>query len=866
MYASRTTCSRCASQLRSAQATRLGGGAAWFASLTDAADSSHQAVGTAQGNEKANSRSGSKEGGGKANLKQFPQKPGSFSRKKPSRSSEESAVALFNDVVKPASRGKSATALQQQSSPLGELEIAAKMKYLAQRNINANEKFNIFKTDIWPHLKELRGQMPKHLFISTTQFLSKTCDEFAEHGCNGSAVEMLQMLSSVGKLDLDLRNQLVLNICHTLAQEKNTSRGRVALVRELIDLWKHISQLRRKSQEGAALQFAMSSVDEVLRDIGRSGNADGQRSFGMAPESRALAAIFLQFRPEQARDLLPGLLATVAVLSDPRLTRPNMQTPMAPLLNLVAAALGKQMATDAYVSTVFDERIRFHPSKISELKSYVINQWPTAITMLSKEDAPWRRGLSSPGQPSSSNSRSSAILHKQLIKAYHARNTGAIVSMWQDLKTRLEQQPGLARQMRDETEFLDYWIFVWCAVRRPGKVQETLDLMQQLQVHPSVKTYTAMMHGWKMCKDVERIEALWDKMVSSGVKLDVVIWTERISGLIEAGKPQVGIQALAQMLGLWKQAVQKGTQSTAVQPTIEVVNAAFKGLIRLDRKAAYDVLEWAGREEIEPNIRTYNILLRESFRGDMPEDVQDLLKAMKKQGIDPDAATFTIILEEVLGTMSNASAAEQVQAVQQVFADIEAAGLRPNAETYGKMLYAVSSLANGADEAIVAVQQHMQDNDVSATPHIVTILIERALSRDPPDITAVTNLLRDHNLTHVGQGDQTLWERVMSAHAITGGTAQAMAVFNDLARAGRPVTSLPCLTDLLKALLAAGQMEDARNVVGVVLGYKTKAREEPRDERYWRHHFWYLAKENGLLDGGDVPSKLQNRAKGWMDE
>ncbi|RFU75625.1 glutathione s-transferase [Trichoderma arundinaceum] len=845
----------CASQIRSAQ-TRYLGGAALFASLSDAAGPSNATSSVASGGPAAHNkaeetagRQSQTHGSGtpKRGQRRIFHGGSSFSKKKPLRASEDSAIALFKDVVSPEAK-----AAASESPPLGELDIAAKIKDLSVKKMDVLKRLQIFRESIWPHLKEFRGQMPKHLLISSTQFLEKACDEIAEHGYTGHSVELSRLCSGLGKSDLDIRNQLVLNICHALLSEKRDSAGRALLIKELTGLWQHISQLRRRSQEHELLKFAFPSIQDVRRDI-----AEGKAIKNhIHPTTRSLAALFLQFSPDQARDIMPGLLATIAVLSDPRFVRTGTHMAMAPLLHLVAAALGgKDAATESYVSGIFDDRVRFPSTKLSEIQSYVVQQWPQAIEMLHKENAPWRSGSSS----------IFTSLHKQLQRAYSARDTGSVYSIWQDLKSRLEQKPGLAKQLRNNADFLDFLIFVWCAFRRPRHLQETFDLMKRLQIHPTVKTYTGMMHGWKFCKDTDRIEALWQKLAGSGMKLDSVIWTERISSLIEAGKPQAGIEALAEMLAQWKNAVQKNAPHTAVQPTIEAVNAAFKGLIQVDRKAAFDVLSWAGREQIEPNIRTYNILIRQSFRDDSPDEVQNLLKVMYQHNIEPDSATFTIILEEVIGRMGNASAADQVEAVQAVFEDIKIAGLRPNLETYGKMLYAVSSLANGTDEAIAAVLKHMREDDFKVTPHMVTILIERALSRDPPDMTAIDALLLEHGFSHVGEGDQTLWERVMSANAITGNTDRAMTVFNDLQKAGRPVTSLPCLTDLLWALLASEKRDEARRVVDVVLEYKTKDWDwegESKDERYWRHHFWFLAEERGLLEGKEVPDVLRASLRG----
>lgn len=860
MHASRSICSRCASQIHSLQTRRLGG-AALFASLSDAAglsnaasnSSSNAASGRSATHDKHEEASRQKprsydHGTSKRNPRRIFHGDSGFAKKGPLRASEDSAIALFKDVVNPET--KTAT---PPSSPLGELEVAAKIKELSNKKIDALEKLKIFKDNISPHLKGYYGQMPKHLLLCATQFLEKSCDEIAERGYTGHSIELSRLYSNIGKTDLDIRNQLVLNLCYAIIFQKRDSADCVKLMNELVDLWKHISHLRRRSQEHEPLKFSFPLIRDVRRDI-----ADGKATkTHLHPTTRSLAALFLQFNPEQARDIIPGLLTTVAVLSDPRFVIPGMYKIMAPLLNLLALALGnKEGVPDSYVSGVFSDRIRFPATKLSEIQSYVVQQWPHAIEMLQKDDAPWRSADSSPIFNS---------LHKQLRQAYSARDNGAVYSIWQDLTSRLEQKPGLARQLRNNAEFLDFWVFVWCALRRPKHLQETFALMQRLQIYPTIKTYTGMMHGWKLCKDTDRIEALWTKLAGSGMKLDTVIWTEHISSLIEAGKPQAGLEALAEMLALWKAAVQNNASHTAAQPTIETVNAAFKGLIQADRKAAFDVLKWAGREQIEPNVRTYNIIIRQSFRDGSPDEVQNLLKVMSENNIEPDSATFTIILEEVIGGMGPAPAADQVEAVHLVFQDIAKAGLRPNQETYGKMLYAVSSLANGTDEAIDAVLKHMRQDDFKVTPHMVTILIERALNRDPPSMKDIDTLLLEHGFSHVGVGDQTLWERVMSANAITGNTDRAMAVFEDLQKAKRPVTSLPCLTDLLWALLASEKRDEARRVVDVVLEYKTKDRDwegESKDNRYWKHHFWFLAEERGLLEGREVPDVLRASLRG----
>ncbi|KAF7537545.1 hypothetical protein G7Z17_g12827 [Cylindrodendrum hubeiense] len=847
MYASRTICSRCSSQLRPIVAQRLGV-AARFATLNDSSNASqplptHSHESEAQ-RRPARSRPGPSNG--------------------PANGLQDPSFALFNDVVSPVANDSSSGDLAARPV-LGELEIVAKVDELMKKGLTLKDEYELFRKDIWPHIKEMRGEVPGPIYKAASLVLGKMRTQLAYvSDTSGISVELGEMYSILGKWDPSIRNDLVLNLCSVLIEVKNPSSRRSALMNELVTLWMHISQLKRSSEVLQEPRFALPSAQDVLKDLNRRQPKPGQELRPLTLD-RALESIFLVFPPAQAEALLPGLLATVAVLSDGRFSGPGLQTKAAPLLNLVRLVLTKVKNgfNEAEITEIFKLRSKYPMGKQQKLRAYVVRQLTNITKMLLYRSDQWQGGLDNTMDPEMAKAMSLTTFHRQLRIAYRARNTGAVFSIWQNLLSCLQDYPRLAQDIRDDPHFLDFWIFVWCGVRRANRLQDTMDLMKELEIEPTVKTYTAMLHGWKLCKDVGKIEALWGQLIQSGMKLDVIIWTERVAALIDGGRPQEGVDALIQMVAIWKQAVKDGHQSDAVEPTISVVNAAFSALLRHgDPQKANQVLAWAGREGFTPDVRTYNILIRESLRADDPEDAKDLLRSMKNQDIQPDSATFTILLEGVITRMGDeASPAEQVHAVDQVFADIEAANLKPNQETYGKMLYSVASLPNGSEEAIAAVQAHMRGKGITVTAHMVTILVERALSRDPPDIHAVRDLLREHKLKSVDQGDQTLWERVMSAFSVAGEPAEALAIFDDLANAGRPVTSLPCLLDLVRMLIEKEDRPAAERVVSVALAHKLKTKEE-FNARYWRHHFWYMAKENGLLKTAELPEEVIKHFRG----
>ncbi|KAM0545192.1 hypothetical protein ACHAPJ_011459 [Fusarium lateritium] len=831
MYASRTVCSRCSSQLRSASASakRLGA-AASYSTVADIPDLPKPAS-TSTSNEPTARHTGQRRG------------TDAFKQKK--SSDQDPALALFKEIVNPENAVANTKPAGAPIPILNELEIVARLKDIMARGFPPGEQYKIFQEEIWPSIQEFGGQIPKPIYMATTQLLRNQRDHMFQKGKHPGSLDLAEKYSALGVYDLSIRNDLILNICARTTQQKNPFYVRTELKEELIKMWMHVSQLKRPGEVNKELRFALPTVAEVIKDT-QNVKDDSPTS---SPASRALASIFLQLPPPQAREIIPSLLASLAVMSDRRFSGPAHRKLVAPLLFLVRSVLSKYKLTEADINIVFSQYSSISPLRLTKLKEYVANQWPLAMAMLTSESTPWAEALSHGKDPATKSNLN--LFHKQLRSAYRARNNGAIGSIWHNMVASLEENPDLKGQLADDREFLDFWVFVWCAVRRPARLQDTVNLMHSLGVEPTVRTYTAMMHGWKKCKDIARIEKLWSQLVQSGTKLDAVIWTERVSALIDLGQHQKGLQALGELVASWQEAVKKGTQAQAVEPTIEAVNAAFKGLLNADPKAAHQLLAWAGKQGLEPNTRTYNILVRETIRMGHSEEVHELLRSMEKQGIEPDSATFTILLEAVIGRMEEATAEEQVAAVHAVFSDIELAGLKPNLETYGKVLYALDGLPNCSDDVIAAVQKHMQSKGFGAvlTPHMITILIERALRRDPPDINKVRSLLKENNLTKVDSGDQTLWERVMTAHAISGGIQEAMTIFDDLAKSGRPVTSLSCLKELMQALLEHGDMESARRVVSIVLAHKLGDKENrvPKD-RYWRHHFWYLAQHNGLID------------------
>ncbi|KAL6850843.1 hypothetical protein ACO1O0_007969 [Amphichorda felina] len=856
MSASRALYSRGVCRLGSSL-TRRPGSAAFFASLAEAPPHTGAAGGGTRPT--TTDPTDQTERGLKGARRKADNKTGT--QRKPRRDDgDDDAMSIFHDVVnKSAPENKPG---QRKTSALGELEILADLKTLSRKQITAKQRFREFRKDVFPHIQKLKFRsngfyLPPHLYTMTTSFLGKLAEEMISENylANGNCLGLSRMYDALGITDLRIRAGLIMGLCVAIANEKHPVQ-RDKYIKNLVHMWITTSQMKRINQRG--LQFALPTQEKVLAIIdGPSATVslDSQEA-RWDPETNALSALFNQFQTAHGRYAIPGLLATLAAFSDPAVN-PKTLVDAAPLLELVRIALTRCNVDDAFIDRVFNkEDTRFHVRRLPQLAEMVKGRWNQIQQLLGQEDATWRQGLLAAPDRQTARTKTLTHFHKLLRSAHATDNKGVIISLWQDLRAAMRGSETLVAEMRSEPEFMDFWLFVCCASKLPEMLEEAQKVMEEIGLEPTIKTYTGMMHGWKLSRDANKITAMWDSLISSRVKLDTHAWTERISGLIELGNPQKGIETLAQMLTLWKEAVKRQHVGAAVRPTIEVVNAAFRPLIRIDKKAAYDVLEWAGREGIHPNVLTYNILLSECFRDQhSDEDVQNLLKTMQEQGIQPDAATFTIILEEALGNLVDASAQQQVEAIDHVIADIKAANLKPNRETYAKMLYAVASLPNGADDAVEAVLRHMRSaGHTQISPHMVLILINRVIDRGQRNPDTIHSLLERHGFTSVHAGDQRLWEQVMSAYANLGDTKRAMALYDELRREGRPLTRSSSLRDLLLTLIEQEDLETGKRIVKDALA---DLEGQSMSDRWWRHHFWHQAYKYGLLDWRLAPANLR---------
>ncbi len=453
--------------------------------------------------------------------------------------------------------------------------------------------------------------------------------------------------------------------------------------------------------------------------------------------------------------------------------------------------------------------------------------------------------------------RLSADVHRKLGEALKRRNVSAVNKVWlafwgEAATPDAEQVEALAKS----PDMFNYFIFAYTTMRQPQLAIDVWTKMESIGIQPTIKTWTSMLQGCGRANNVNGLEMVWSRLLASGTKLDAAIWTTRIHGLFACGKPVAAIRALNEMEQTWELREKPEFAAAAVQPTIEPVNAAIASLLRLNRDHdATQILAWASKHGIQPDIVTFNILFRPLIaRGDM-EGIENLFATMEKMEISADIATFTGLLEGIFSQLDALSPAQQVALVDRVLATAKASGVKINMQAYGKIFHIL--LRDGgtsADGPVKAVLGHIRRRGLEPSSQIYTMLAQHFFSRNPPDPDFVTDLIEKRRLHDDAGIDRIFWERVLKGYCHVGDLRRAMDVFDRIFTTGTTIT-FGTLFDLLRALVRAGDGASAARVVAAARNIGRPEDASPRTElaggpgkRYWRHRFWHLAHNQGLLE------------------
>lgn len=620
------------------------------------------------------------------------------------------------------------------------------------------------------------------------------------------------------------------------------------LLRDLIDSWMifHPNYRLDKPPSEAGWSFPVSDKNHLLRHQWNGKVVD------------AIGLLFRPYTTNSLHQVSAAAFASLVLLTDTSHTSQEVRLEARPFTSRVG-----QIAASVRVDK---DTLREMYSHNPELHKYVSSRWNSLVKGLRLDSRPSSRDDASTRDQREtfvvrplSNAQPDAIMadiRKRLSLGLRMVDMGAIEKAWSEV-VEYSTKPGShgMDMLLKSKHIFDYFIFAFTSVRRPRQAAEAWACMTRLHIKPTIRSWTSLLEGCRRIRDHVSMENVWRKLASTGIPLDATVWTSRINALIECGQVQMALKALIEMAASWKQ---EPDPITGAKFPIAPINAAVAGLIRLrgGSPAARRVLDWATEQGAKPDVITFNTLLRPFVKNGETSQIEHIFEMMKKQKVEADAGTFTVMLDGLFSEYKKDDPEEQKQAVKQLFDHMEAMGIALNMDTFAKMLHLLLHDNDYKRASANAILDYIKSRGLKPSTYMYTILVSHYFSRNPPDLQAVNELLDGMSAIQHENLDRVFWERVVRGYTVAGELTRAFDVFDKVANLGLALT-LFTLEDLLRAVIRSGQMDSAKRLVDTVKRDREQYQPDTAmDQRYWRHGFWGLARDFKLLTEEDMLSLI----------
>ena len=418
-------------------------------------------------------------------------------------------------------------------------------------------------------------------------------------------------------------------------------------------------------------------------------------------------------------------------------------------------------------------------------------------------------------------------IFRQLKSAVQRSNPKVAKDLWHDIQSRFNQAL-IATGLYDDvfTQFLSGFF----ALRSSEQAVEVWNVLIRSGVQPNQKHWHSMLVGCCRGKDFDSLKGVWSNMQSAQVVPDNALWTEWIRGLILCRAWDSAIEQLKILGTIWQQCANSREGNDSLQSSrigggqlrasLDPIRAAISASLATDRPdLAQGVLGWALSQGLKPDTQTYNILLRPAVRQADDKAVDGILSQMAKHNCDPDVATLTIVIGGVLSSSASSfrslSPTEQQAKASALLNSMMAGNLEATTHTYSTLLASLLGVSRKPGPsnlpAARAVLAHMSQNNISASPHIYTILVTHYFSLSPPDLPALESLWKQ--IVHTkGVVDRIFYDRMIEGYARCLEIEKTLYFLRKMPHQGMS-PGWGALLETLRALVAKEEWELAEELV-----------------------------------------------------
>jgi len=269
------------------------------------------------------------------------------------------------------------------------------------------------------------------------------------------------------------------------------------------------------------------------------------------------------------------------------------------------------------------------------------------------------------------------VIYSSILKGFaNAKETDKVMSLYEEMKSH-EITPNTIT-----------FNTILNAFAQGGAMQRVPALLEDMKaavppVEPDIVTYSTIVKGFCNSGNLDRaIKVLKDMKTNGKYKPDEVMYNSLLSGCAKEHRPDEALQLLSDM------------KKSGVAPSNYTLSMLVKLMGRCKRlNQAFIMLEDISKEYgLKINIQVYTCLIQGCFNGGQASKVFALHEKIIKEGLTPDAMTYTVLVRGCLQANLTEKAVEFVKVAYGLPTEMPQSKASPPGLTAGSLDEVISAL------------------------------------------------------------------------------------------------------------------------------------------------------------------------------
>ncbi|KAG2200833.1 hypothetical protein INT47_001364 [Mucor saturninus] len=253
-------------------------------------------------------------------------------------------------------------------------------------------------------------------------------------------------------------------------------------------------------------------------------------------------------------------------------------------------------------------------------------------------------------------------------------------------------------------------IKVYFKARQP---QKAFQAFQEVQNNPNLQVndviLNTMIDGLVINREVRIAGLLYDSMIKSQFKPDMITFNTMLKGYIKANEMESAMKIISDMF-------KYNMEPDTVTYTI-LIDSMF---VTRQPKSTEEILQYIDQMKIKPNVFTYNAIMNNWIKQRCMEKAESTLGLMIKNGIKPTVHTFTNLIQGY-------TEEHDLNKAMETYKKLMRSGIQPDRATFNFMIVGFLN-ADRLNDAYACLE-HMKSSNLSPTKDTWRLILQECSSK-----------------------------------------------------------------------------------------------------------------------------------------